>query len=291
MLKRTLATFVLAGAIVWPQAAGAQEVLQRVRDLYASAAYEDALAVLARSGDELPTSPELGLYRVSCLVALNRPDDADRAIEEIVRGNPLYRPGAADASPRIQELFKKTRERVLPAITRQMYANAKTALDRKDRAAAIAGFDQVVKIIDAGGVDPEGTLADMRLLAAGFLDLSRALPAPEVPPLLPPPANETPRPAAAAPKFTIVPPQPLNQVLPVWQPPDNASRQTEFKGAIRLLISATGSVVSAEIVQRVHPVYDPLLLLAAKQWLYKPATRNGVPIASEQILQVHLRPR
>lgn len=284
------AAAIVLAVLAFPPTAGAQAVLQQVRDLYAAAAYEDALAVLARSGDQVPRNPELGLYRVSCLAALNRQDDAARAIEEIVRANPLYRPGNADAAPRILEMFRETREHILPDVTREIFSNAKTALERKDRAASIAGFERVLTIIDAGGDAREGTLAEMRFLAAGFLDLSRALPEPE-PPAPAPSAPATVEAAPAPAQAGLVPPQPINQVLPPWQPPNEASRRAEFRGAVRVLISASGKVESAEILQHVHPAYDPMLLFAARTWLYKPATRNGVPVPSEKIVQVELRPR
>ena len=64
-VPRLLAAAALVLAVLaCPRTAGAQAVLQQVRDLYASAAYEDALAVLAKSGDQVPRNPELGLYRV-----------------------------------------------------------------------------------------------------------------------------------------------------------------------------------------------------------------------------------
>jgi TonB family protein len=64
-----------------------------------------------------------------------------------------------------------------------------------------------------------------------------------------------------------------------------------FSGSVRVGISAAGRVESADIVQSVHPGYDRLLLQAARAWEYQAATSDGVPVASEQLVQVQLKPR
>ena len=39
------------------------------------------------------------------------------------------------------------------------------------------------------------------------------------------------------------------------------------------------------------PLYDPLLLSAAKGWKYRPATRDGQPVRFRKIIQVTLEGR
>ena len=82
----------------------------------------------------------------------------------------------------------------------------------------------------------------------------------------------------------------MKQDLPVWVPTDQATRR-EFRGAIRVYITETGAVTRAELSQVVHPAYDRQLLLAAKTWAYQPAMKDGVPIASEKVIEVVLKPR
>jgi hypothetical protein len=36
----------------------------------------------------------------------------------------------------------------------------------------------------------------------------------------------------------------------------------------------------------VHPLYDPTLVEAAKNWKYRPAVKNGAPIKFRQTLRV-----
>ena len=79
--------------------------------------------------------------------------------------------------------------------------------------------------------------------------------------------------------------------MPQWVPSDMLSRQSSFTGAVRVAISAAGRVETATIERSVHPAYDPLLLQATRSWEYQPARNGGVPVPSEQLVQVQLKPR
>jgi TonB family protein len=304
----------LAGAAT----AAAQESLQTVKDLYASAAYEEALAVVSRLRRE-PAQPEIEQYRVFCLIALGRQDEAQKAIETLLTADPLYAPDPAETSPRVQERFKQTRQHLIPDLTKRMYSEGRAALDRKDRKEAVSRFERLLAFIDREGA--AGSLAELRVLASGFLDLSRALPEPTPEPpaaqastaaARPPVAAALPAagspvagsPAAGSPagagsaaaeaprSATVAETRPvaLKQNIPSWVPADSVSRRMEFTGAVQVHIGADGRVESAEMIRRVHPSYDVALLRAARAWLYEPATRNGVPIASDLIVEVQLRP-
>jgi len=72
--------------------------------------------------------------------------------------------------------------------------------------------------------------------------------------------------------------------------PDPVSRATEFRGAIRVQISAEGRVINVELIRSVHPAYDQALLRAARTWLYEPAKKDGVPIPSEKTVEVAVTP-
>jgi protein TonB len=81
------------------------------------------------------------------------------------------------------------------------------------------------------------------------------------------------------------------QQPPPWIPPNPIAASKEFLGAVRVRIGVDGRVLSATIEQATHPSYDARLLQVARQWLYKPATRNGEPVESERVVPVQLRPR
>ena len=172
----------------------AQETVAAARDLYTSANYEDALAVLSQL-DTPSSQPSdrmaINQYRAFCLLALGRMPEAERAIEAVLTVDLLYRPSDAAMSPRLRSAFAGVRQRILPSIVQQEYARAKTAFDREDFPSAIAQFDRVLQAL----ADPDlgaaaGNLADLRTLASGFRDLSikAAAPPPAPPAPTPPPA-------------------------------------------------------------------------------------------------------
>jgi TonB family protein len=74
-------------------------------------------------------------------------------------------------------------------------------------------------------------------------------------------------------------------------PPNAIAGAREYLGAIRVRIGADGKVMSATIEKPTYPSYDARLLQAARQWIYKPATRNGEPIESERVIPIQLRPK
>src|SRR6266550_6238174 len=96
----------------------AQDSLASARDLYASAAYEDALAVLNRlhSSDQHASGANDGRtieqYRAFCLLALGRSAEAERAIEAVVAAEPTYHPSNTDVSPRVRSAFSDVRRRM-----------------------------------------------------------------------------------------------------------------------------------------------------------------------------------
>src|SRR5262245_37968523 len=94
--------------------AGDADSLAVARDLYASAAYEDALAVLNRLAPANRNAEEtrgVEEYRAFCLIALGREAEAQRAIEAVVTNDPSYRP-ASDVSPRVRTAFADVRRRM-----------------------------------------------------------------------------------------------------------------------------------------------------------------------------------
>ena len=257
--------------------AAAQVPLERVKELYSNAAYEDVLRAV--SIDDRPVAAGIGQYAVFSLVALGRGADAEKAAERMISADPRFRPDG-DESPRVLDLFVAVRRRIGPELLKSMYLKGKAALDQKDRDAAIAAFRDVLAVADDPDLKNDMTVGELRFLAAGFLELSRALPLPS-----PPSASAAPEagpPAAAAkastaPKITL--PVPIREVLPPWTPTTPLS-SAEFRGTILVQIDAAGKVSSARIVESVFPLYDARLLQASRSWTYQPATINGVAAPS-----------
>lgn len=289
MQSHRIPTWIIRSAFVLISAAtasplAAQDGLQRVKDLYASAAYEDALSAVGKIDGGGGSSLETEEYRIFCLVALGRMNEAEQAVESVLTSHPEYRPDSAQASPRIQSLFSQVRRRVGPALVKRMYQQGRAAMERKDREEAVAQFEGMLRVADDPDIRTDASISELKELGSGFLELSKALPAKAKPAEAAPAIS-----AAASRPSVIVPPSVIQQKLPPWVP-DPVSRATEFRGAIRVQISAEGKVINVELIRSVHPAYDQALLRAARTWLYEPAKKDGVPIPSEKTVEVAVTP-
>lgn len=285
----------LALVMVWgiSQPLLAQDPVQKVKDLYSSAAYEDTLTAISSLAPAEP-KPELEQYRIFSLVALGRVAEAEQVVESVLTAHPRYHPEAGDASPRIQELFAKVRKRIGPDAVKGLYKDAKAALDKKDREGAVALFEEMLRTADDPDIKDQPSVGELRLLGSGFLELSRALPAATPASSAsasprPPSAAGGPAPATPAVPVAVVDPVAVREALPAWLPPNTADRR-EYEGTLRVHISEKGTVESAEMVRPVHPSYDALLLKAARDWVYQPARVNGVPMPSTKEVLIRLKP-
>ena len=292
-----LAAFV-AGIALAALPANAQDAdISTARDLYASAAYDDALTMLNRlRSAEHPASQSRAIeqYRAFCLLALGRPADAELAIEAIVAAEPSFQPGESDASPRIRSAFTSVRRRMLPAIIQQRYAQAKAAYDRKEFAAAADGFTQVLTALadqDVAAEAKQPPLSDLRTLAGGFQELAAKAAAPPPPPPVPVVVTPPPPPPPAPPRvYTggetgIVPPVIVNQTLPAFPGQVVIPRN----GKLEVVIDESGLVESATMTASVTPSYDAMALTATKVWRFKPATLNGVPVKFRKTVQISIK--
>jgi len=297
----------LALIVASADVAAGQDSLSAARELYAGAAYEDALAVLNRlraNAVRADDARAIDQYRAFCLLALGRGSDAERAIESVIAVQPSYEPTEGDVSPRVRAAFTEVRRRMLPTIVQQWYASAKGSYDRKEYGAAIAGFNQVLDVLtdaDVASVVNQPPLSDLRTLAAGFRDLSVLAAAPPPPPPLPPPPPPAPpEPAPAAPPPPprvalpriygpgdpdVVPPVVVRQSLPPL-PPQVSRGLTTREGSLEIIINEVGGVESVQMKVPFSPVYDRLAVAAATEWQYKPAMIGGVPVKYRKTLQI-----
>lgn len=273
--------------------------LGAARDLYASARYDEALALLdgmRPTGASQPdTRKTIEQYRSLCLLALGRGEEAEAAIAAVVRMDPFYQPSEADASPRVRSTFADVRERLLPDLAAARYTESKAAYDRKQFAEAAAGFTSLVALLD----DPlmNGRHGDLRTLAAGFVELATAAAAPPPAPKdVPAPAPEPKAPAAPAVPtiYTadapgIVPPVTIRQTVPPV--PTSISRLTKEQGLVDLIIDEQGRLVSISLRTSLHPLYDKMLVEAARDWKYQPAKLNGKPVSFRKLLQLSISKR
>jgi len=305
--RRFLASsLALVLALSVAESGSAQDDVTAARDLYRAAAYDDALAVLNRlHGSWRPPEEDAVVeqYRAFCLLALGRVEEAQRAMEAAVMSAPAYHLSADDAPPRVRAAFGDARRRMLPTVIQRKYSDAKAAFDRKESAAAASGFKEVLALLadpDVAAAISQPPLSNLRALAMDFTNLSEAtaappreLPKPSVPPLAVPPPQAAPSPAISmaariygADDAEVVPPVTVRQVLP---PVGDvfAVRQ----GTVEVIIDATGAVEAAVMRTPVNPVYDRLVLSAAKTWRYRAATLDGTPVKFRKFVKIDIKAR
>jgi TonB family protein len=292
MKTRILAAALLAIGVSAPVFAQNGETLAAARELYVAARYDEALLVLnglrpseAAGGVDRKSIEQ---YRSLCLLALGRGAEAEEAIAAVVTAAPMFQPSEADASPRVRGAFTDVRQRLLPEIAASRYAAAKALFDAKQHGAAIEQFRQLITLLD--DPDMRGRLRDMRVLAAGFLDLSVAASAPPPEPKkeaapAPPPV---PQPQAEriydANDSGVTAPRTLRQDLPTV--PANIVSQARSRGILELVIDEQGRVISVTVRQSIHPVYDQSLMNTARAWRYRPASVKGVPVKFRKLINV-----
>src|SRR3954454_12699678 len=130
-----------------------RDMIGEARNLYASARYDEALAMLndlrpATAPGATTDLKSIEQYRSLCLLALGRGSEAETAIAAAVTADPGYLPGDAEASPRVRSAFSDVRKKLLPDIAARRYAEAKATFDRKEYARASPQFKQVLTLID-----------------------------------------------------------------------------------------------------------------------------------------------
>jgi len=280
----------------------ADDTLSGARELYASASYEDALAMLGRLNTTTLRSEDARVadqVRALCLLALGKTTEASQAIESVVAADPAYKPADAEVSPRVRQVFSDVRRRLLPGLVQQRYTLAKAAYDKKDYKTAVVAFGQLLQLFDDQDLAPAAAkppLSDLRVLSDGFHQLSLQASTPPPAPEPPPAVVAVARPAVTAPEppriysaadTTVVPPVIVRQELP----PFSGVIDRAVTGALEVVIDETGRVVSATMRGSVFTSYDRQAVAAAQAWRYRPATLNGAPVKYRKFIQVSLTPR
>jgi|SRR3954468_8295665 len=299
--RRILVPLLLAGSVTrvaFGQGPAGADPVGTARELYASARYDEALSALddLKPTDATPVADRRSIeqYRSLCLLALGRGTEAEGAIAAVVTADPSYQPSETEASPRVRAAFSEVRRRLLPGMATSRYTAAKAAYDRKDYAAAVQLFGRVLSLLD--DADMGGRLADLRVLASGFMDLSTAASAP--PPqtkkdsVAPPPpptvdvVGDTNR-IYTSDDRNVTPPVAVRQELPAV--PASITRQAHARGVLELVIDELGRVTAMTMRESVHPMYDTLVLTSAKDWRYQPATLQGKPVRYRKMIQVNVQ--
>jgi TonB family protein len=294
-------------------AAASDESLARAKDLYRSAAYDEALVALDRIAVESTGAikVEANEYRLFCLIALDRKSDARVAIESMVNADPFYELSTDQASPRVRTMFREIRQSLLPAIVQREYNSAKGAFDKQD-GDATEQFDRVLKLLEDPLIAPTPALNDLRVVASGFRDLSRArapkvefaaatapvvaqMQATPVAPTSGAAAANSPSPARSGPPVyregdpDVAAPVTIRQGVPQWVVPQGTRPGAwQPEAILEVTINESGDVVSAILRKSFHPSYDQQLVKAAMAWKYEPARREGAPVRYVKLIAIRL---
>ena len=291
-LLRSLAALVLL--VAWPTAGWCQESVQAAQTLYASASYDEALALLERLQQQQLTPSEvlvINQQRAFCLLALGRVQDAELAIAAVVQADPTYRPDGGSASPRVRNAFREVRERLLPGIVQAEYAQGRRLYDGKSWADAATAFQRVAALAADSDLTQAqvASLADLKVLAEGFAKLAEAAATPPPPPPAPEPA------APSQPSIDydalfdgngpdVVAPVIVRQDLPRWS--NAALPLPRVVGMLDIIIAKTGVVERASLRQPIAAFFDRQVLEATKNWRYKPAQVNGQPVRFRKTIKI-----
>jgi len=274
--------------------AAQDDSLTTARDLYASAAYEEALTQLARTDGIVSPAVlrDREAYRAFCLVALGRVDEAQTTAESLLRADPLFSVEQyPDVAPRIVALFGDVRARVLPPLIKNEYrlARAHALENAPDAGSRLSHVRELLDLAQQVGAS-DATLADLRLLVDGFADLARAA-APRAAAASEDPAPAAPATSAASPASAA---RRITQAVVVAQPPPNIApallelvRRLQLPSEIDVTINEHGTVDNVVVTRSVNPAYDRAVVAAARTWRYEPATRDGVPIRSVKTVVIN----
>jgi TonB family protein len=302
------------------------DTLAAARELYVTAGYDDALAMLDRmrppADARTPEARTIEQYRAFCLFALGRTAEAEQAVERAVAIDPTWELEDKEAPPRLQTFFAGVRSKVVADVLRKRLDAAKALHTDKKYEAAAEAFTSVLTLLDHPSIARVASrdLNDLRTVATGFRDLAVAARDQELkaqaqeqaaaerekeikraeeaaaaaPPATPPAPGPTSvvagRPASASSSEQVVPPIALIQNVP--RPTDvTIPTGTRAIIVVDVLIDEFGRVERTSIRQSVNRVYEQQLLAAIRNWRYTPATQAGKVVKYVKTLEIELTPR
>lgn len=271
--------------------------LAAARALYASAAYEKALERLARAGQGAGLIDEVDTYRALCLLALDRTSESERVLEGILMRNPRYVLDEDTVSPRLVDVFRGVRARVLPDAARNLYSAARASFDDKKYDVAVVQLRELQALISPANVPGSAVgLTDLRVLCDGFLKLAESLRGSVAPaPASVPPAAGATLPSSPDTVYSIlnrdvVAPVEITRPIPSLKTPPGMP-QGLYQGLVEVVINAEGRVESAVIRKSIAANYDADLVEATALWRFQPATRNGTAVKYRRAYEVILYSR
>ena len=310
VLRRVGSGVLVLVFVLGPSRGSAQPAAspEAVRELYAAAAYEDALALIGRLDGERSLGAtarrDLEATRALCHLALGQQAEAEASMQKIVALDPAFE--FADAAPSVRAAYQRVRQGHLRAEVRRQFTlgrDAYTAGNREEAAARFRLVQQLTTDPALTAVDDAAILADMRLLAEAFLALltgpepegasagrgpagSRFSRAPA--PALPPPDGQLRIVTGDEPG--VVAPQAVEEQVPPWLP-GHVRPAPAYEARVEVVVDQNGQVRAVRILESSDRTFDVYLLNAARNWRYLPARQNGTPVSFRKTLAVSIAPQ
>jgi len=282
--------------------------LADVERLYASAAFEDALAALGGISGPVDVD-RVDEYRALCFLGLNRTRDAEQAIERLVMRRRSSTYDIASHPPKFVALYLAVKKRTLPDAAIALYGAAQASFEKGQFVAASAQFKDLLGMLSDSEA-AAGRLGDLKVLASGFSKLSEQrlgevkAPAPLPPPPSPLPGTTlagmylAPNSSKVTPRGSrvvydsedlgVIPPVIIDQRMPAWIPPNPVFAYSMFRGTLEVIVDEGGAVESRTMSQPAFPSYDRELMNAAQRWKYAPATKDGRPVKYRKVITITL---
>ena len=255
------------------------------KQLYANAAYDEALERLSRVNPPPGLADQVDTYRALCLLALGRSRESEQIIERVLTRNPKYTLDDADVSPRLVMVFRAVRARILPVTARNLYALARASYEAKKFDTAARQFREVVDLL-AGEPNSDTGVADLRMLAEGFLRQIDAATSAE------PLSRET---GAGDVSTTgiiysildrdVIAPVEISRPIPIMDSPPGGKPGT-YQGLVEIVVGETGRVVQVAIRKSIHPSFDADIIASTGYWRFQPATKNGKPVKYRRAYEI-----
>jgi len=275
-IGRLSVALACVGALSTP--AAAQDPLSQAKGLYNAASYSEALSALNQVASAADVV-EVEKYRALCLLALDRPKDAEQSLEHLTMTRPLLSFNEADTSPRLVALFQAVRKRTLPEAAKQTYQRARASFDNKDMAEASRQFKEVIDLADTAPPEYGVLMGDLKMLATGFLKLSSDAAENKLPVSAPQSASVTTTPTAVPPAAVapraVAPTKPAPAAAPA-SPPPNLASSASVQGTAPP--AQTSAVAASGASSQPNLIYD--------------ASNTGVtpPVGSDRRVPVWTRP-
>jgi hypothetical protein len=280
--------------------------LADVERLYASAAFEDALAALGGISGPVDVD-RVDEYRALCFLGLDRTRDAEQAVERLVMRRRSSSYDISSHPPKFVALYLAVKKRTLPDAALALYGAAQASFEEGQFVRASAQFKDLLGMLSDSEA-AAGKLGDLKVLANGFSRLSEqrlaeiTAPTPPPPPplggntlavlyLAPNSSRMTPmgsRVVYDSEDLGVIPPVIIDQRMPAWIPPNPVFAYSMFHGTLEVIVDEGGAVESRTMSEPAFPSYDRELLNAAQRWKYTPAMKDGRPVKYRKVITVTL---